>query len=138
MMHPVDILRRAGACIPLIAAGLLAVVAVALGQQPPLDRDHAAKMTRSAQVFKEHVRTVLAEKCLRCHGGKKTEAELDIFSRESLLKGGTSGPAIVPGKPKESLLFKLVTHQKEPPMPQGGKKLPEDVLKHIEEWISLG
>jgi cytochrome c553 len=138
MMNPAVFLRRAGVRFPLLAAGLVLAAAVSSGQQPPLDKDHAAKMTRSAQIFKEHVRTVLAEKCLRCHGGKKTEAELDIYSRESLLKGGTSGPAIVPGMPKESLLYKLVTHQKEPPMPQGGKKLPDDALKQIEEWISLG
>ncbi len=135
-MKPVFSLHRVGICLSLIVA-LFLVSAVSQSQQP-LDKDHAAKMTRSAQVFKDHIRPMLTQKCLRCHGGKKTEGELDIYSRDSLLKGGASGPAVVPGKPKDSLLVKLVTHQKEPPMPQGGKKLPEDVLKQIEEWISLG
>ena len=64
--------------------------------QQPVDKDHAAKMERSAQLFKQDLRGVLTQRCLRCHGGKKTEAELDLHSRESLLKGGTSGAAVVP------------------------------------------
>jgi hypothetical protein len=95
-------------------------------------------MAASAKMFKEQVSPVLKQRCLRCHGGKATEAELDIHSRESLLKGGASGPAVVPGKPKESLIWKLINHQKEPHMPQGSRKLPDNALKQIEEWITLG
>src|SRR5262245_58033214 len=74
----------------------------------PFDKDHAAKMAQGVQVFKQHVRPVLMQRCLRCHGGKATEGELDIYSRESLLRGGSRGPAIVPGKARDSLLYKAV------------------------------
>jgi hypothetical protein len=55
---------------------------------------------------------------------------------ESLLKGGASGPAIVPGKAKESLLYQLVTHTREPAMPMGGEKLAAEDVKAIEDWIN--
>src|SRR5207248_6364483 len=114
--------------------------ATLLAQPPkqPLDKDHASKMERSALLFKQSVRPVLTGRCLRCHGGKSTEAEFDLHSRESLLRGGTSGPAVVPGKAKDSLLYKLVAHLKEPNMPQGCKKLSDDVIKQVAEWIDLG
>src|SRR5438876_193464 len=112
-------LRRAGAsCLFLLAGLLLSTIAAAQQPGQPLDKDHAAKMERSALLFKQQVRPMLSQRCLRCHGGKKTEAEFDIHSRESLLKGGTSGPAVVPGKAKDSLLYKVLAHLKEPNMPQ--------------------
>src|SRR5947209_5083018 len=58
-----------------------------------LDPDHAAKMAKGLEVFKRQVRPILEQKCLRCHGGKAIEAELDLSDRESLLKGGRHGPA---------------------------------------------
>src|SRR5262245_14168463 len=77
-------------------AGLLLAASLSPSQPAkspmPVDRDHAAKMAQGTQVFKQHVRPVLEKTCLRCHGGKETEGELDINTRESLLKGGHSGP----------------------------------------------
>jgi hypothetical protein len=105
---------------------------------PPVDKDHAAKMARGLEIFKKHVRPVLAGKCLRCHGGKKTESDLDLSVREKLLKGGESGPAILPGKARESLLYKLVAHVKEPHMPFERDKLPAPAIAHIAAWIDNG
>src|SRR5438128_2014381 len=84
-----------------------------LAKTEPLDPDHAAKMARGLELFKKSVRGVLSERCVKCHGGKATEAALDLTEREKLLKGGDSGPAILVGKGKESLLYKLVSHAKE-------------------------
>src|SRR5712692_4093028 len=44
-------------------------------------------------------------KCLRCHSGKTPKAELDLSTLPGVLKGGESGPVVVPGKPQESLLL---------------------------------
>jgi cytochrome c553 len=118
-----------------------AVVLVLAGLAPAkdeIDKDHAAKMARGLDVFKKHVRPVLAEKCLRCHGGKSTEAGFDLSDRDRLLKGGESGPAVLPGKGTDSLLYKLVARQKEPFMPRRDKKLPDDVIARIAEWIDCG
>jgi cytochrome c553 len=105
---------------------------------PEVDRDHAAKMARGLALFKEHVRPVLTRRCLRCHGGKSTESEFDLHDRDRLIKGGATGPAILPGKAGESLLLRLVRHQKEPHMPQGGAKLPDETIRHLADWIDLG
>jgi cytochrome c553 len=119
-----------------LAAALLLVGLSPAAQE--IDKDHAAKMARGLDVFKKHVRPVLAEKCLKCHGGKSTEAGFDLSDRDRLLKGGESGPAVLPGKGKDSLLYKLAAHQKEPFMPHQGKKLPDDQVAHIAEWIDCG
>jgi cytochrome c553 len=100
--------------------------------------DHAANMARGLDLFKKHVRPVLVQSCLRCHGGKKTEAEFDLSDRERLLHGGTTGPAILPGNGKDSLLVKVIRHAKEPFMPSGGKKLPDGVIDEITRWIDCG
>ena len=62
-------------------------------------------------------KVILETKCLECHGGKTHRAELNLTTRELLLTGGESGPAIVPSKSAESLLFKKITHADEPGMP---------------------
>ena len=62
------------------------------------------------QFFETHVRPLLIEHCQRCHGPKKQEAGLRLDSRQAVLTGGDNGPAIVPGKPDESLLIGAVRH----------------------------
>src|SRR5262249_5398328 len=105
----------------------------------PLPADHAAQMAKGLDLFKKHVKPILVDKCIRCHGGRETlEAELDLTDRETLLKGGQSGPAIVPGKAKESLLVKLLSHAREPHMPRKASKLPDAAIVHIASWIDLG
>src|SRR4051794_28052774 len=62
--------------------------------------------------FLNKVRPLLDSRCISCHGPDKVKAGLRLDSREAALKGGDSGPALVPGKPKESLLLQAVTHAK--------------------------
>jgi hypothetical protein len=129
--------------LSLIVVAALAVFApCALGQaKKPLDTvgaDHAEKMTKGLAVFKTHVKPIIESKCLRCHGGKKIEADFDLSDREGLLKGGQIGVAVVPGKSRESQLVKLIQHAKEPHMPESGPKLPDGAIAKIIEWIDLG
>src|SRR5579871_227503 len=60
------------------------------------------------EFFERRVRPVLAEHCFSCHGPKKQQAGLRLDSRAALLKGGESGPAVVPGEPERSLLLEAV------------------------------
>lgn len=116
--------------------GLLsASVAVA---QAPLPKDHAERMARGTDVFKKHVRPLLVQHCLKCHGGEKTESELDITDRDRLLKGGEHGPAFVSGEPSKSLLYLMSTHQKKPVMPYKEPKLSDESLRHLATWIENG
>src|SRR6516165_639090 len=103
-----------------------------------VDSDHAAKMTRGLEVFKNHVQPILVKSCVRCHGGKKIEGELDLTDRDRLLHGGGRGPAILPGNAKDSLLYKLIAHQRDPHMPRSSSKLSDEAIAQIGLWIELG
>ena len=121
--------------LPLAFAICLAPWAVA---QAPVEKDHAEKMARGTDIFKKHVRAVLINQCLKCHGGEKTEGELDLTDRDRLVKGGDHGPAVVPGEPRKSLLFLMAAHEKKPGMPYKEPKLPVDAIQQIAAWIENG
>jgi hypothetical protein len=88
--------------------------------------------------FETKIRPVLAESCLKCHGGKKVSHGLRVDSREALLKGGDSGPAFVPGDPDNSLLIQAIrqTHAEIKMAPD--KKLPDPVIADFATWIKNG
>lgn len=86
--------------------------------------------------FESRIRPLLTEHCLSCHGGEKTKGGLSLDSRDGWLKGGDSGPAIVPGKPEESLLLKAVRHEELEMPPE--KQLSSREIADLEEWIRSG
>jgi Planctomycete cytochrome C len=79
-----------------------------------------------ALLFQQQIQPVLEKQCVMCHGGQLRKGGLDLSSREALLRGGTSGPAIEPGNAKASLLYKLMAHEQEPAMPYKTGKLPDE------------
>ncbi|MDZ4696996.1 MAG: DUF1549 domain-containing protein [Deltaproteobacteria bacterium] len=88
--------------------------------------------------FHNRVFPVLARSCLSCHSADEPENDLRVDSREALLRGGKTGPSIVPGKPDASLLIQAVrwTHAEfEMPLE---KKLPKDEISLLEEWVARG
>ncbi len=102
---------------------------------------HAAEPPREqADFFEKKVRPVLIEQCHSCHSqaaGKK-KGGLMLDSLAGLLKGGDSGPALVPGKPEQSLLLKAVRQtDQDLKMPPKGKLTAEQVGA-LEQWIKLG
>ncbi len=97
--------------------------------------DQAADAVRE-EFFEQNVRPLLAQNCYSCHGEKKQKGGLRLDSIESILKGGESGPAVVPGKPEESLLVGAVNYAG-PEMPPSGKLAPEKVAV-LTGWISAG
>ena len=108
---------------------------------PVLDRDsHVLAEDLSAadvEFFEKEIRPLLAENCFECHGDKKQESGLRLTSRDTILKGGDTGPAIVPGKPEESLMIRAVEHLDELKMPPK-KKLAEADIANLKRWVSLG
>lgn len=87
--------------------------------------------------FEMQVRPVLAKQCWSCHR-QSAMGGLRLDSREALLKGGKSGPAIVPGKADDSLLVQVVTHAHERlKMPPSGK-LPDNEVAALRSWIEAG
>ena len=90
------------------------------------------------EFFETRVRPVLAEHCYQCHG-RLVRGELRMDSRESLLEGGVSGPAIVPGDPDASLLIRSVRHEiKGREMPQNEDPLNAHQIESLVEWIAMG
>ena len=88
------------------------------------------------QFFEQNVRPLLAENCYACHADKKQKGGLRLDSLESILKGGDSGPAVVPGKPAESLLVEAINYDGLE-MPPTAKLAPGKV-DVLTRWVSLG
>ena len=90
--------------------------------------------------FETRIRPVLARSCFKCHSTKsrKPKGELLLDSRDSVLKGGETGPAVVPGNLEVSLLVRAVRYEDEDlQMPPSGK-LPDEVVADFERWVRDG
>ncbi|HTM49539.1 MAG TPA: PSD1 and planctomycete cytochrome C domain-containing protein [Bryobacteraceae bacterium] len=80
---------------------------------------------------------LLNHKCLGCHSGKNSSSGLSIENRDGVMTGGARGPAIIPGKPEESLMVAALRQTGSLKMPPDGK-LPEAEIQVIEKWIAGG
>lgn len=101
----------------------------------------AASATPELEDFEKNIRPILVEHCYECHSAtsSKLKGGLRVDDRESLLKGGDTGPAIVPGKPESSLLLKAISHiDPDLAMPPKKPKLATSVIDHFEHWIRAG
>src|SRR5436190_15256256 len=98
--------------------------------------DHAG-----VEFFEKKIRPILVEHCYKCHGkdAEKIKGGLLLDTREGLLKGGDTGPALVAGDPENSLLIKSVRYADENlQMPPKGKKLAAEQIADLETWIKIG
>ena len=87
--------------------------------------------------FEKKVRPVLAQHCLSCHGPEKQKSGLRLDSISALLAGGESGPAIVRGKPDESLICQVIEKGEPYAMPPKGKLAKDEILA-IRAWVKAG
>ncbi|MBI3862697.1 MAG: DUF1553 domain-containing protein [Planctomycetia bacterium] len=158
-------LRKGGESGPAIVAKdpeqSLLFEKVSSGEMPPAKKDRltAAELEtirrwiesgafanatpQSPEAVSQHdVIPILLRRCIVCHGARRQEAGLDLRTKASIVRGGKSGPAIVPGKPDESLILKKIRAGEMPPI----TRLIEVSIKPIEpaetdvivKWISLG
>ena len=110
-----------------------AVVGASLFASPP-----PAAAQSPEDFFETRVRPVLAENCYACHG-QLVNGGLRVNSREALLAGGASGPAVVPGDPDASLLIRIVRHEIEGrEMPRNEDPLSPYQIAGLAEWIAMG
>jgi cytochrome c553 len=119
---------------------LFLALAMALAGRQPASGAVPAKRNEGppARVpsFEADIRPLLQAKCLRCHGEKFRRADLDLRTHAGALKGGESGPAVVPGKPDQSPLYEKAHSGA---MPPGGKdRLSEAEVSAIRRWIAAG
>src|SRR5436309_3131656 len=85
--------------------------------------------------FVNTIHPILAKRCIGCHGGTDPQAGLSLSNRTAILKGGVTGPAVVPGRSSESLLIKRVTGAIAPSMPLGSPKLKPEEIRALADWI---
>ncbi len=96
----------------------------------------AAAASVDADFFETKIRPLFAEKCYACHTDARMGG-LQLDSREHFLKGGKSGPIVVPGDPGASLLVKAVRYDRNPKMPPTGK-LAAGQIAAVEAWVRAG
>ena len=90
------------------------------------------------EFFQKKVRPLLETRCFKCHGSKAKDVkgELLLDSRAGVLKGGETGPAVVPGKPEKSLLIKAIRYEDMEMPPR--TKLPKGEIAILTKWVKLG
>jgi hypothetical protein len=85
-----------------------------------------------------HVEPLLDKQCLKCHAGVRQQGGLDLRSLDTILRGGGSGPAIIPGKPAESRIVQFIVAKSEMHMPPDLKKqLSVEEIAILKTWIAL-
>ena len=95
------------------------------------------------EFFESKIRPVLADTCYRCHSADagKSKGGLTLDSRDAILKGGDTGPAVVPGDATKSLLIKAITYVdpdlQMPPSSTGGK-LSDMQIADLTTWVKMG
>jgi cytochrome c553 len=114
---------------------LFAVALSAAGAATP------APSATDLQFFETKIRPLLIDKCYKCHSKEadKVRGGFLLDSREAVIHGGNSGPAIIPGKPDESLLIQAIRYQDEDlQMPPKGDKLSDAQIADLTEWVRRG
>lgn len=121
-------------CLP-VAAFALVWSSAAIAADAPLS-------PQGVEFFEKKIRPVLVASCYECHSAeaatkKKLKGGLLLDSGPALRKGGDTGPAIVPGKPGDSLLLHALLWEKDLEMPPK-QKLPPEVIADFVKWIEMG
>ena len=88
--------------------------------------------------YARQVQPILHRRCAQCHGEEAPQGGLGLLTRGGMLKGGKSGPAIVPGSSQKSLLIQHLTGEKKPMMPMGQDPLPASEIAVLKSWIDQG
>lgn len=84
----------------------------------------------------EGIRPILEKHCLACHDSRSHQSGLVLESPQAALQGGAlNGPAVIPGKSRESPLILYLTGRKQPRMPLSGNPLSDEEIALIAGWI---
>lgn len=115
--------------------GILGALAIASVHGAVADDEPTADQ---AEFFEKEVRPILVEYCHKCHGPNVQKGGLRLDSRDGVLKGGETGPAVQPGDVKASLLIDAINYDPDGyQMPPDGK-LPAEKIGVLAEWVRRG
>ena len=93
--------------------------------------------------FERDIYPILQASCIACHNKVKSESELSLENASAIMKGGSAGPSVIPGKPEESYLYQVAARIEEPQMPPWpnevqAKKLTSHQVGLLKQWILEG
>ena len=97
----------------------------------------ATSLAKGKTDFATDILPLVKERCAACHFGEGGEASLSLVSREAMLRGGKSGPAVVPGDPDASLVIAKISGAN-PAMPPVGRSLTAAEVETFRQWIADG
>ncbi len=98
--------------------------------------DTRASEQESSRLYREKIAPVLTAKCGKCHGSEENKAELDLSTPQAMMRGGESGPVVVPGNPDESLFVEYIEDNTMPP--EGEPALTTDEKRWLRQWVATG
>jgi hypothetical protein len=130
--HGRRMLSLLGSILPLLVVG----VASAQEQKPVAPEPTAEQV----EFFEKSIRPVLVERCYKCHSADsdKVKGGLLVDTREGLIKGGDTGPAIVPGNPDKSLLIQAIRYHDEDLKMPPKEQLSKETVAAFEKWVKMG
>jgi len=108
----------------------------------------AAPNPEGLKLFEAKIRPILHEHCVGCHGPDKQKGKLRLDTRENLLKGGIGDDdkpvkVVEPGNPDKSMIIEAINYKNEdiqmpPPKKKKDRKLTDEQIKDMTEWVKLG
>jgi cytochrome c553 len=122
-------------------AGVIALLACAAwcGSAAATEEPAAGNDRAGVEFFERRIRPLLVGNCYTCHSADtNSKGGLRTDDRNGLINGGDSGPAVVPGKPEESVLLQAVRHEEGAPKMPPKKRLTEQEVADLERWIKDG
>jgi hypothetical protein len=111
------------------------------GTGHPVAMSENFTFSTAAPNFSQDILPIFQQGCnlgIRCHAEAVGQSELKLEGYATLMKGGRSGRAIVPGDPGASLLYKRVTGAIPPRMPLDNPPLSAEQIELIRKWIDAG
>ena len=114
------------------------ILGLSLGLILSADEKSKEVTPEQAEFFEKKIRPVFANNCFNCHGPEKQEGNLRLDKHAFVMKGGDTGPAVVPGDTEKSEIVGAIGYDPTGyQMPPDGK-IPQDDINNIIAWIKLG
>ncbi|MBX9652375.1 PSD1 and planctomycete cytochrome C domain-containing protein [bacterium] len=102
----------------------------------PLIADDADK--EKIEFFEKKIRPLLVAKCYECHSGKEANGGLRLDTKDFVIKGGDTGPALTPGDPDESLLIEAIRYKNTDLQMPPKNPLSAEEIALLEKWVGMG
>ncbi len=89
-------------------------------------------------LFETKIRPVLVRYCYECHGEEMQESDLRLDNYKDLMRGGATGPAVVPNNLDESLIIHVLRYEDEELQMPPEQKLSDEIIADFSRWIEMG